>query len=99
MSEPTLPVSAITESSDRLFIDLPWAPAGYLVDVAWIEEDDESSFHLGVFSDVEFPRDVWDAKTKTLAELADALDECAIPGIDRSILTPTVWQLLSDKER
>ncbi|MCW2528734.1 MAG: hypothetical protein JWM76_3594 [Pseudonocardiales bacterium] len=97
MSEPNLPVSAITESSDRLFIDIPWAPVGYLVEVAWIEGDDDGHFYVGVTTDTEFPQDVWEADAATLGELDDALDECPIPSLDRTVLTPTVRQMLTDK--
>jgi hypothetical protein len=109
MTDPEIPESAITRRyADSLFIEIPWAPEGYLFEVACIRGDSSpgAQFFAQVFAieaDSDDSSAMWNSEDDPnggvrwitdIDEFAAALDECPISGIDHDSLTPSVRRLL-----
>ena len=114
MFDPEIAESAITRRyGDSMVIEIPWSPAGYILEVACLSGDGPGGgqFFSQLFKILDDSSDtgaVWNSEDAPgggarwitgLDEFADALDECPVPGIDRNSLTPRVRKLLSDEQR
>ena len=114
MTDPEIPESAITRRyEDSLFIEIPWAPEGYLFEVACIRDETPAGgqFYSQVFTigdDQNDPEPLWNSEDAPgggarwitdIDEFASALDECPIPGIDHNSLTPSARKLLLDEQK